>query len=305
MSGFVEPPESRYWRGIGFLLISSLGFGVAPTLARLAYDAGSTPTTAILMRFTVAAMMVTLLLRRLGRPLRLAPRERWQAIGIGLVAGTMSFGYLSAVALIPVSVAALVFFTFPAMTAVAAHLMGQERLSLLRSGALLAAFAGIALVVGFKGGARPDPAGIGLALMAAVACAASILWTARVLRRADALVVNAHAVLTGAVAYLLIVAFQGGPAWPVTWLGWTGLVGASLVYAIGFVSIFLAVGLLGPVRVAALGNIEPVIAVAAAMMILGETVTPQQSIGILVVLAALAALQLRDRRQGPGPGAAG
>ncbi len=304
MSGFVEPPESRYWRGIGFLLVSSFGFGMAPTLARLAYDAGSTPTTAILMRFTIASMLATLLLRRLGRPLRLAPRERWQAIGIGLVAGTMSFGYLSAVDRIPVSVAALVFFTFPAMTAVAAHLLGDERLSLLRSAALLAAFAGIALVVGFEGGPNLqggrelDPVGLGLALLAAVACTVSILWTSRVLRRADALVVNGHAVLTGAAAYLLVVAAQGGPAWPVTGLGWVGLVGASLVYAAGFVSIFHAVGLLGPFRVAALGNIEPIIAVGFAVAVLGETVTPQQGAGMTVVIAALVALQLRDRRGG-------
>ncbi|BBK40924.1 membrane protein [Allostella vacuolata] len=302
MSGFVEPPEARYWRGIGFLLVSSLGFGLAPTLARLAYDAGSDPPTAILMRFTVASMVVTLVMRRMGRPLRLAPAERWQAIGIGLVAGVMSYGYLSAIAHIPVSVAALVFFTFPAMVALAAHLTGQERLTWLRAGALAGAFAGISLVVGLDGltgtgdGPRLDPVGLALALMAAATCAASILWTSRVLRRAEPLAVNAHAVLTGACAYLLLVALHGGPAWPVTPLGWGGLLGASFVYAAGFVSLFLAVRLLGPVRVAALGNLEPVVAVGAAVAILGETVTLQQGAGILVVLAALVTLQLRDRR---------
>ncbi|BBK30750.1 threonine/homoserine efflux transporter RhtA [Stella humosa] len=301
MSGFVEPPEARYWRGLGFLLVSSVGFGLAPTLARLAYDAGSTPETAILMRFTVATMVVTLLLRRLGRPLRLAAGDRRQAIGIGLLAGVLSYGYLSAIIHIPVSVAALVFFTFPAMVAGAAHILGQERLTLLRAAALVTAFAGIALVVGMDGGVAAgrralDPLGLGLALMAALACATSILWTSRLLRRADPLVVNAHAVLTAAAAYLLLVAIQGGPAWPATALGWAGLGGASLVYAIGFTTLFLAVRLLGPVRVAALGNIEPVIAVGAAVAVLGETVTWQQGLGILVVLAALVTLQLRDPR---------
>ena len=300
VSGFVEPPEARYWRGVGYLLVACLGFGIAPSLARIAYDAGSDPPTAILMRFTVATMVVTLLMRRLGRPLRLAPPVRRQAMGIGLLAGLLSYGYLSAVARIPVSIAALVFFTFPAMVAVAAHLTGQERLTPVRVAALAAAFAGIALVVGFEPGRTPDPAGLGLALLAAVCCAASILWTSRVLRRAEPLAVNAHAVLTAMAAYILLVAAQGGPAWPVTALGWAGLGGASAVYAAGFVSLFLAVQLLGPVRVATLGNIEPVIAVSAAVAILGETVTPQQAVGVLVVLAALAGLQWRDPRpKGP------
>ena len=184
----------------------------------------------------------------------------------------------------------------PAMTAVAAHLLGDERLDRLRSGALLVVFAGIGLVVGFEGAQGLDPVGLALALLAAVACAASILWTSRVLRRGNPLAVNAHAVLTGAAAYLAIVAVQGGPAWPVTLLGWVGLLGASLAYAAGFVSIFLAIGLLGPFRVAAIGNLEPLIAVGFAVAVLGETPTVAQGAGMLVVLAALAGLQLRDRR---------
>ncbi|WP_374449472.1 DMT family transporter [Stella sp.] len=292
--GFVEPPEARRWRGILYLLVSCTGFGIAPSLARLAYDAGSEPATAILMRFTVATMVVTLTMRRLGRPLRLAAGDRRQAIGIGLLAALLSWGYLSAVALVPVSVAALVFFSFPGMVAVAAHLAGVERLTRLRSAALAAAFAGIALVVGFELGRTLDPAGLGLAFLAAVACAASILWTSRVLRRAEPLAVNAHAVLTATAASILVVAIGGGPAWPGTVVGWIGLGGASVVYAAGFTSLFFAVRLLGPVRVAALGNVEPVIAVSAAVAILGETVTPLQAAGVLVVLAALAALQWRE-----------
>ncbi|BBK36186.1 permease [Allostella sp. ATCC 35155] len=294
MSGFVEPPEARYWRGILYLLVSCLGFGIAPSLARIAYEAGSDPATAILMRFTVATMVVTLTLRRLGRPLRLPAGERRQAFGIGLLAAVLSWGYLSAVARIPVSVAALVFYTFPGMVAVAAHLTGQDRLTPLRVGALLAAFCGIALVVGIEPGRTLDPVGLAMALLAAVTCATSILWTSRVLRRVDPLVLNGHAVLAATAASILLVAIAGGPAWPATVTGWLGLAGASLVYAAGFTCLFFAVRLLGPVRVAALGNIEPVIAVSAAVAILGEVVTMRQSAGILVVLAALGALQWRE-----------
>ncbi|MCC7275040.1 MAG: DMT family transporter [Alphaproteobacteria bacterium] len=296
MSGFVESPESRQGRGIGLLLAACLGFGMAPTLARLAYDAGSDPRTAVLLRFTLAAMAVTLLLRHAGRPLRLPPAERRQAIAVGALSAAMSYGYLAAVAHIAVSVAALVFMTYPAFTAVAAHLLGQERLTGARVGALAAAFAGIAMVVGFDGGTGHSPAGLALAFAAALACAATIVWTSRLLRRADALVVNGHAMLTGAAIFLLVVALGGGPAWPGTALGWVGIVAAGLAYTTGIVCIFFAIGLLGPFRVAALGNLEPVVAVGFAMAVLGERIDPVQASGVALVLGALLALQIRERR---------
>ncbi|MGE0714709.1 MAG: DMT family transporter [Alphaproteobacteria bacterium] len=291
---FVESPESRRGRGLALMLAACGGFGLAPSFARLAYMDGSDPTTAVLLRFTIAAMTVTLLLRRRGRPLALPPRERMHAIGIGVLSATMAWGYLAAVAHVAVSVAALVFLTYPAMTAIAAHLAGVERLTRLRVAALAAAFGGIALVVGFDAGARHEPIGIVLALLAAVACAGAILATARVLRRADALAVNGHAMLTGMAIFLVVAALAGGPAWPAGTLGWVALVAASVAYTGGIVAVFVAIGLLGPFRAAALGNVEPIFAVGGAMILLGERIGTLQLAGMMLVVGALVMLQLRD-----------
>jgi drug/metabolite transporter (DMT)-like permease len=284
------------WRGVGCMLVSSIGFGMAPSLARLAYDGGSEPLTAILVRFATAAVFVAGLLLVLRRPFRLRRPERIEAIGIGIVAGIMSYGYLAAVQTIPVSIAALVFFSFPAIVAIGSHFMRQERLTLVRSAALLIAFVGIAGVVGVTPVAL-DPVGIALAFLAAAACAASIVWASRLVPRADVLVVNAHAVVTGTVVYAAIVAIAGGPQFPSTDLGWVGLLGAGVVYALGFVAIFLAIALLGPFMSAMLANLEPIIAVGFAVAVLGEPLSAGQAAGMLLVFLALGLLRVgRGRR---------
>ena len=289
------PAGSLPWRGIGCMLVSSIGFGMAPSLARLAYNGGSEPLTAILVRFLTAAIFVSGLLLVLRRPFHLRWRERREAIGIGIVAGIMSYGYLAAVQFIPVSIAALVFFSFPAIVAIGSHLMGMERLTVIRALALLVAFLGIAGVVGVTPVAL-DPVGIALAFLAAAACAASIVWAGRLVPRADVLVVNAHAVITGSIVYALIVAVAGGPQLPTTDLGWVGLMGAGVVYALGFVAIFLAIALLGPFMSAMLANLEPIIAVGFAVAVLGEPLSLGQAAGMILVFLSLALLRVGRRR---------
>ncbi|MGE0723651.1 MAG: DMT family transporter [Alphaproteobacteria bacterium] len=293
-----RPPASAGlpWRGIACMLVSSVGFGMAPSLARLAYDGGSEPLTAILVRFLTATAFVAVLMAVLRRPFGMRRRERFEAIGIGLVSGVMSYGYLAAVQHIPVSIAALVFFSFPALVAIASHLLALERLTAVRSIALVTAFVGIAGVVGVSH-ASLDPRGIALAFLAAVACAATIVWTSRLLPRAEVLAINLHAVATGSVVFLALVAIAGGPQWPSTALGWTGLLAAGLAYALGYVAIFLAIALLGPFLSAMLANLEPIIAVAFAVAVLGEPLGAGQAGGMALVFLAIALLRIGRRRR--------
>ena len=60
----------------------------------------------------------------------------------------MSAGYLGAVAYIPVSLAALIFYTFPFYVAVLASLTGREPMTRTKAAALVVAFAGLILALG-------------------------------------------------------------------------------------------------------------------------------------------------------------
>src|SRR5260370_35718972 len=56
--------------GLVLIIISAASFGVMPIFARLAYNAGAEPITVLFLRFTIAAVIMNLimLLRRTAYP---------------------------------------------------------------------------------------------------------------------------------------------------------------------------------------------------------------------------------------------
>lgn len=292
----VVAAERPYWLGVGFAALAASCFGAAPTLARLAYDDGSDAPTAVLLRFAIAWAMVSALQALRRRPLALPAPDRWQALAVGAIAFVMSSGYLAAVGRIPVGLAVLIFYAFPAIVAVAGHLLGRERLTGLRVAALVVAFLGIALVVGVHLHAH-DPVGIAYAFVAACGCAATLILTAPLVRRRPPLAVNAHVLASATVIAAGALWLAGdGPAWPAQSIGWVGLIGASAIYGVGIMSVFLALGLLTPFKVAMLNNLEPPVAVVVAVLVLNEAVGPVQLAGLAAVLGALLLLHRQDSR---------
>ena len=101
----------------------------------------------------------------------------------------VSLGYQGSVAFIPVSLAALVFYTFPLLVGAVCG-RGRTRSHDRRQGAaLLAAFLGLALALGPEFGAL-DWRGIALALLAAVGMGLTMTFGGAATRNEDALLMS-------------------------------------------------------------------------------------------------------------------
>src|SRR5581483_5405294 len=74
---------------------------------------------------------------------------------------------------------------------------------------------------------------------------------------------------------------------PPTVHGLVGLAGVIATYFIGVIAFFAALKRIGAVRTALLSQLEPVVSVLAAILILQEHVTAVQAVGIALVMAAL------------------
>jgi hypothetical protein len=74
-------------------------------------------------------------------------------------------------------------------------LMGQERLTVISVGVLVAALVGLGLAIGL---CNPSPAGIGLATMAMAMAALVVVGNARAIREAPALSVGFYMLLSAA-----------------------------------------------------------------------------------------------------------
>ncbi|MGY1806630.1 DMT family transporter [Blastococcus sp. SYSU D00669] len=300
-------------------LLSAACFGAMAIFGKLAYDAGVSPTALVLVRFTLAAVLLgaLLLLRpglRAGRPAPSAgagPGARGLvliALGLGAIGyATQASLYFSALERIDASLLALLFYSYPLLVTLGAVLLGRDRLTPGRAAALAAATGGTLLVLLGAGGLRFDPVGVAMAVGTAVTYTVYILVADTVVHRMPPVVLSAL-VMTGASLALAGKALlTGGVDLGFAAAGWFWLACIAVVSTVvAMLAFFAGLRRTGAATAAILSTFEPVVTAALAAVVLGEFLTPVQLLGGLLVLSSVAVLQLRAvRTTAPAPARSG
>lgn len=283
---------SRLTAGLGVALtaFSAATFGFGTTFAFLAYEGGSNPLTVVLIRTAAFVVVVGLILASLGRLGRLSRRGLIGTLWMALTLAMVSLGYQGSVAFIPVSLAALIFYTYPLLVGLFAMTAGRDRMTAGKAAALLAAFFGLALALGPEFGVL-DWRGIALSLLAAVGMGLTMTFGGEAMRDQDSLLMSVYTNVWMLIV-LGILAAAGGFALPVTRLGVAGLVGVAVTYVIAYVCWYLALSVVRPVRLAALFNIEPLVTLFVAWLALGERLSALQLVGAALVLASVLSMSV-------------
>ncbi|MBD0274748.1 MAG: DMT family transporter, partial [Acetobacteraceae bacterium] len=264
-------PSGTGERAIGVLLVlaSTAAFAVGPTAARVAQDDGANTPTVVVLRGAVAAALMALLVLATRKGFRMG-RAAWRwSLWCGVFQAVAIYGFIGAVAAVPVGVAVLVFFTHPLLVAVVAHRYGGERLTARKLLLAVVAFAGLGMALGPEAGAL-DPSGVALAALASLAMCGVVLCTGRAQERATSAQVNLHATAAGTLAIALLTTALGGWALPSNTAGWLGVLGAGVGICIGLLAFFAGLRRLGPARATMLSSVEPLVNILFAAAVLGE-----------------------------------
>jgi drug/metabolite transporter (DMT)-like permease len=281
------------------------GFAGTTILAKFAYAAGANALTLLMFRhlFVPAALAAYFLVR--GRKMGLPRAMRNRALLLGGVLACNSIGYIGSVRFIPVSLAVLIFYTYPLIVALVSRLVDKKPLGRARVAALVCAFAGLGLLLGAGSHSTLDWRGVALASLAAISLGNVLFWSDRLLGQAhahesaDPLAVKFHLLLgcgAGVVATFLVL---GDYVPPATEAGWLSVAGFAVLYLLSFVTLFTALPMLGAVKASLLANIEPVVTLVLAALLLGERLAPAQAVGGALVIGAIVATQLGERRGPP------
>jgi drug/metabolite transporter (DMT)-like permease len=276
-------------------LTAAAAFALASASARLAFHGGSNPLTVAAVRFLVpmSVLVVWLLLR--GVPLKLPFWQRWAAVVLGVVTAAYSWALLTAIALVPIGLAILIFYLFPLITTVILASCGWGKLAWQTIGAIALAFLGLALVFQPLGQSL-NIAGVLLALVAALGVAVVIAVSSRIFGAGDSRSVTLHMVAVAGAMLIVICAAHGEFALPQTGVGWLGFIGNSAFYTFAIIAFFIAISMIGPLRVSLLSYVEPVVAAGLGVALLGETLAPAQIMGIAIVIIALVAATVWRKR---------
>lgn len=289
-------------RSPGTLMIvaSAACFGAMAIFGKLAFDDGATVGTLLVVRFALAAALfwVLVLAARTARAqvARLSRRDVALGLALGAVGYSVQAGcYFLALDRIDASLLTLFLYTFPAMVAIAAVVLGRERFDRRRAAALVLASGGLVLVVASAGAGRLDPLGVAFGLGAAVVYTTYILVSEPVAGRVRPDVLAAL-VCTGATVSLVPATLLLGDLRPAELApsGWGWMLGLAAVSTVAAIMLFFA-GLrrVGPTTAAILSTVEPVVTVGLAVAIFGEAFGLLQVLGGMLVLSAVFALHAR------------
>ncbi|NUQ21408.1 MAG: DMT family transporter [Gemmatimonadaceae bacterium] len=293
------------------IVASACCFGSIAIFVTLAQRDGAPLLSILVWRFVLGGTGLFLLA---GGPaaLREARGRSWRLAALGgPPQAVINFTSLLALRWIPVATLVFLFYTYPSWIAVIAAVRGTERLNATRVAALVLSLGGIAIMVGAPSARTMHPAGVALALFAALVYALYIPFIGKLsegvtARAASSLLSFGAAicfVLVGVVVLLFrarasaatvetltLTASLGFRAWGAILL----LAGVSTVA--GFVLFLNGLPVLGAVRTGIVSTVEPFWASLLGALVLGQPLGAGTLIGGVAIALAVMLLQLPPRR---------
>jgi drug/metabolite transporter (DMT)-like permease len=280
--------------GLLLCAASAAAFGAMAVFGKLAFEAGVGVITVLAVRFTLSAALLAPFAARSWR--ELSRRRLLQAFALGAAGyAAQSALYFLALERVDAGLVGLLLYTFPAFVTLGAVALGRDRLDRPRVMSLGLAFAGLVLVLTSGGPAHAEPLGVVFALAAAVVYTVYILSSDPVLADMEPLTLTSLVCAGGAATYLVAGIASGELSFgfqPIGWLWLAGIVGVSTVAAIAL--FFAGLARIGPSRASIISTVEPLVTVALAFVVFGESLGALQLLGGALVLASVILTRLGD-----------
>jgi DME family drug/metabolite transporter len=295
--------SERHHSGAGLGILAVVGaaacWGIAATVAKDLFDSGVEPIELAQARSYIAAVGFSLLPGAWSGGLRVDRRSAVPLIGLGLSIPAVNGVYYLAIERLAVAVALVLEYSAPVLVVAWTAVRSRKFPRPLLLGTLTAAVVGVVFVAELPAGDVGEIDGIGLlfGLSAAVFFSAYTLLNEAAGTHLGPVPAMARAFAVAALFWVVYQAPRGFPAalvepdnvLRVLFIG----IGGTLV---PFLLFIWGVSKVKSEKAAIAATIEPPLAGAIAWLWLGETLSTMQIGGGLLILAAVAALQLERTR---------
>lgn len=314
--------DRRRIEGIVLVAVSACAFGSGGLFAAPVYAAGVDWMTLLAWRFVFGAAVlwawVLLSAGRRGLLRTVTRREVLVTLGLGVLYVGNSGTYFWALETVPVSLAALIIYIYPAVVAVLSIRWARRLPGKRPWVALAAALTGVVLAIGGIPTTEVPPL-LGLALIVASPLIYSV-WIVLAARFSgehrrtataagagadDASVVAMPVMLLATLAVYWAAALgTGRPVLPaqIPAEAWPGLLGVGVVStAVAVQTFYAGARRIGAAQASLVSTIEPVWTISLAALLLGQSLTPMQLVGAVLVIIGVVIAQTAPPGTGPEP----
>jgi drug/metabolite transporter (DMT)-like permease len=271
--------------GVFLVALSAACFGTNAIFARICYDAGANPATFLFIRFLIASPVMFLIMIAQGFTI---PRGKLLVSltligGIGLAGTTLCF--YTAIHLAPVNLVIVIAYMYPTIVTLLSAVFLRQPITGYKIVALLMTVVGILFTIGMDSGGYF--LGIILAVSAAIFYSLYLIFGSLSIQKAGPFSASTVIILAATGIYGIVLGFQG-PQWPMNISGWLAIIASALISTVlGLTAFFEGLKRIDTANAAIISTFEAVVAVALAIIILGEMLTLPKIFGGGLVIAAV------------------
>jgi drug/metabolite transporter (DMT)-like permease len=271
--------------GVFLVALSAACFGTNAIFARIGYDAGANPATFLFIRFLIASPVMFLIMKARGFTF---PRGKLLVSltligGIGLAGTTLCF--YTAIHLAPVNLIIVIAYMYPTVVTLLSAVFLKQPITGYKIAALLMTVVGILFTIGMDSGGYF--LGIILAISTAIFYSLYLIFGSLSIQKAGPFTASTVIILASTLIFGIVLGFQGSQ-WPMNVSGWVAIIASALVSTVlGLIAFFEGLKRIDTANAAIISTFEVVVAVALAIIILGETLTLPKIFGACLVISAV------------------
>ncbi len=256
----------------------------------------------MLLRVSIAAVCLGIYIAITNRKLfKIELRDWWMFFGTG-ICSLMFFNYcyFTCIAMVSVSVAAVLLYTAPMMVMVMSIVLFKEKFTTKKGIVVLMTFVGCVLVTGLSSGNSIGAAGIAVGLCAGFGYALYSIFSTYALRKYHSMTITFY---TFALATIGTLPLSNLPQL-VPMLTEPSVILNSIglgVFACMFPYLLYTRGLTGVIasHASVMATVEPVVATIIGVVVFHEAMTVSKLLGIILILAGIVVLNVTLKKPLP------
>lgn len=278
--------------GVSFALMWSSAFAVARVAVAYA-----SPLYLLSARFFISGILAIIMARMLGETARLTRQQWFAVVMFGLLQNGVYLGVnFVAMQWIEASLAAIIASLLPLLVALSGWMFLRERLSLPAVFGLIVGAIGVFVIMSARLSGGADPTGVILCFIGVGALTFATLMVRGAISGGNVIMTVGFSMLTGSIVLLFVA--MATEEWVWNWSWQLGLAFSYSILVSGLAATlvwFYLVRRIGATRASSFHFLNPFLGIAIASLIVGESLTFRDIIGVAIISIGIIAVQFFAR----------
>lgn len=282
----MKPTEIK---GYALAALAAAAYGTNPAFAIPLYEQGMNPNSVLFFRYLFGIPLIALVMAARGVPFRLSREEIGPTAILGILMAFSSLALFESYKYINSGIASTLLFVYPVMVAVMMIFFFHEKMRMSVVLCLVIMSVGLILLMKPQGEITLSPFGCLLVMVSALTYALYIIFVnvSKVIKAIPTSKLLFYVLACGSAVYLAMIPLGNELTLPTKESGWLNLTALAVIPTLlSLTCTTKAIQLIGSTPTAILGALEPVSAVLLSVTVLGQSLTPRDIAGgILIIIA--------------------